>query len=44
VRIGGVVVRLSDLRLAVVGSNLGHGTAGFSEVGDHFFRLNYLGM
>jgi len=38
------VVRLSDLRLAVVGSNPGHGIAGFfSEVGDRFFRVNYLG-
>jgi len=26
---GGVVVRMADLRLAVVGSNLGHGIAGF---------------
>jgi len=26
--LGGVVVRLSDLRLAVVGSNPGHGIAG----------------
>jgi len=30
------VVRMSDLRLAVVGSNPGHGIAGFSEVGDRF--------
>jgi len=43
--LGGVVVTLSDLRLVVVGSNFGHGTAGFfSEVGDRFFRVNYLGM
>jgi len=27
--LGGVVVRVSDLRLAVVGSNPGHGIAGF---------------
>jgi len=40
----GVVFRMSDLRLAVVGSNPGHGTAGFSEVGDRFFQVNYLGM
>jgi len=38
------VARMSDLRLAVVGSNPGHGIAGFSEVGDRFFRVNYLGM
>jgi len=36
---GGVVVRMSDLRLTVVGSN-----PGFSEVGNRFFRVNYLGM
>jgi len=37
-RLGGVVVRLSDSRLAVVGSNPGRGIAGFfSEVGDRFF-------
>jgi len=42
--LGGVVVRMSDLRLAVVGSNPGHGIAGFSEVGDRAFRVNYLGM
>jgi len=41
--LGGVVVSLSDSRLAVVGSNPGHGIAGFSEVGDRFFRVNYLG-
>jgi len=35
---------MSDLRLAVVGSNPGHGIAGFSEVGDRFFRVNYPGM
>jgi len=39
---GGVVVRLLDLRVAVMGSNPGHGIAGFSEVGDRFFRVNYL--
>jgi len=37
------VARMSDLRLAVVGSNLGHGIANFAEVGDCFFRVNYLG-
>jgi len=42
-RDSGVVVRLSDLRLAVVGSNPGHGIACFSEVGDRFLRVNYLG-
>jgi len=42
--LGGVVVRMSDLRRAVVGSNPGYGIAGFSEVGDHYFRVNYLGM
>jgi len=35
--LGGVVARMSDLRLAVVGSNPGHGIAGFSEIGDRFF-------
>jgi len=39
-----VVARMSDSRLAVMGSNPGHGIAGFSKVGDHFFRVNYLGM
>jgi len=28
----------------VVGSNPGHGIAGFSEIGDRFFRVNYLGI
>jgi len=41
----GVVGRMSNLRLAVVGSNPGHGIAiFFSEVGDRFFWVNYLGM
>jgi len=30
------VVTMSDLCLAVVGLNPGHGIAVFSEVGDHF--------
>jgi len=42
--LGGVVVGMSDLWLAVVGSNPGHGIAGFSEVGDRFLGVNYLGM
>jgi len=42
--LSGVVARMSDLRLAVVGSNPGHGTAGFSEIDDRFLRVNYLGM
>jgi len=42
--LGGVVAMLLDLRLAVVGSNPGHGIAVFSDVGDRFFRVNYLGM
>jgi len=33
---------MSDLRLEIVGSNPGHDIAGFSEVGDRFFRVNYL--
>jgi len=41
--LGGVMARMSDLRLAVVGSNPGHGIAGFSEVGDRLFLVNYLG-
>jgi len=40
----GEVARMSDSRLAVVGSNPGHGIASFYEVGDRFFRVNYLGM
>jgi len=40
----GVVANMSDLRLAVVGSNPGHGIAVVSEVGDRFFRVDYLGM
>jgi len=40
----GVVARMSDLRLAVVGLNPGHGIAGFSKLGDRFFQVNYLGM
>jgi len=42
--LGGVVVRKLDLRLTVMGSNPGHGIAGFSEVGDRFFWVKYLGM
>jgi len=38
----GVVARMSDLRLAVVVSNPGHGIAGFSEVCDRSFQVNYL--
>jgi len=34
----GVVARMSDSRLAVVGLNPSHGIARFSEVGDRFFR------
>jgi len=34
--LSGVVVRMSDLRLAIVGSNLDHGIAGYlSKVGDY---------
>jgi len=29
--LGGVVVRMSDLRLAVMGSNPGHGIVGFFQ-------------
>jgi len=41
-RLGGVVARMSDLRLVVVGSNPGTALPVFSEVGDRFFRVNYL--
>jgi len=40
----GVVARMSDSRLAVVGSNPGHGITAFSEVDDRFFQVNYLEM
>jgi len=43
-RLDGVVVRMSDLRLAVVGLNPGRGIAIFSEVGDRLKRVNYLGI
>jgi len=37
-------VEETQLLLAVMGSNPGHGIAGFSVVGDRFFRVNYLRM
>jgi len=35
------VVRMSDLTLAVMGSNPGHDVAVFSEVGDCLWRIRY---